>query len=99
MSQRITDAMLESRVRRLNQLTNSPCTPYSQVGSMSIANIGNFHLSYAYGGVCLHRMCNESGGIRTPLISYHTTKRELYDLMNAYADGIMFALEEMTATA
>lgn len=98
MTQRITDAMLESRVRRLNQLTNSPCTPYSQVGSMSIANIGNFHLSHAYGGVCLHRMCNESGGVRTPIISYHTTKRQLYDLMNAYIDGIEFAQEEVAAT-
>ena len=95
MTNRITDAMLESRVRRLNQLTNSPCTPYSQVGNMSIANVGNFHLSHAYGGVCLHRMCNESGGIRTPIISYHTTKRDLYDRMNAFIDGIDFAMEEL----
>ena len=97
MSYRITDAMLESRVRRLNQLTNSPITPYSWVGSMSIANVGNFHLSYQNGGVSLHRICNESGGIRTPIISYHTTKRHLYDLMNAYIDGIEFAQEEVAA--
>lgn len=97
MSNRITDSMLEARVRRLNQLTNSPITPYSQVGSMSIANVGNFHPSYAYGGVCLHRMANESGGVRTPIISYHTTKRELYDRINSFLDGIEFAQEELFA--
>jgi len=96
MSDRITDSMLNSRVKRLNELTNSPLEPYSQVDGRSVANIGNFHLSHAYGGVCLHRMCNESGGVRTPIISYHTTKRHLYDLINSYMDGIMFAREEMT---
>jgi len=97
MSDRITDSMLNSRVKRLNELTNSPLEPYSQIDGRSVANIGNFHLSHAYGGVCLHRMCNESGGVRTPIISYHTTKRHLYDLMNAYADGIMFARDEVAA--
>ena len=98
MSDRITDSMLENRVKRINELTRSPLTPYSQIDGRSVANIGNFHLSYAYGGVCLHRMCNESGGVRTPIISYHTTKRHLYDLINAYMDGIMFAREQMEET-
>jgi hypothetical protein len=94
MSTRITDAMLEARVRRLNELTGSPLIPWSKVDGRNVANIGNFHLSGAYGGVCLHRMVNENGGIRTPIISYHTTKRHLYDLINAYMDGIYFAQEE-----
>ena len=66
MTNRITDSMLEARVRRLNELTGSPLSPYSTIDGRAVANIGNFHLSYAYGGVCLHRMANESGGIRTP---------------------------------
>jgi hypothetical protein len=96
---RITDKMLENRVQRLNELTNSPSTPYSKIDGRNVANVGNFHLSHAYGGVCLHRMCNEQGGCRTPIISYHTTKRHLYDLINAYLDGICFAQEEMLQTA
>lgn len=87
--------MLEARVRRLNELTGSPMSPYSTIDGRNVANIGNFHLSYAYGGVCLHRMANESGGVRTPIISYHTTKRELYDLINAFMDGIQFANEQL----
>lgn len=98
MSERITDSMLENRVKRINKLTNSPLTLYSKVDGKNVANVGNFHLSRAYGGVCLHRMCNESGGVRTPIISYHTTKRHLYDLMNAWIDGIEFAREEMSET-
>jgi hypothetical protein len=95
MSNRITDSMLEARVRRLNELTGSPLSPYSTVDGRAVANIGNFHLSYAYGGVCLHRMANESGGIRTPIISYHTTKRDLYYVINAFMDGIHFANEQL----
>jgi len=98
MSDRITDSMLNSRVKRLNELTNSPLEPYSRIEGRTVANIGNFHLSHAYGGVCLHRMYNDGGSITTPIISYHTTKRHLYDLINAYADGIMFAREEMIET-
>lgn len=94
--QRITDSMLEARVRRLNELTGSPQEPYSRVNGQNVANVGNFHLSHAYGGVCLHRMANESGGVRTPIISYHTTKRELYGLINAWMDGIQFAQEELS---
>lgn len=96
MSERITDSMLEKRIKRINELTNSSLTPYSKIDGKNVANVGNFHLSHSYGGVCLHRMCNESGGVRTPIISYHTTKRHLYDLMNAFIDGIMFVQDEMT---
>jgi hypothetical protein len=93
--QRITDSMLEARVRRLNELTGSPKEPYSLIDGKTVANVGNFHLSHAYGGVCLHRMANDGGGVRTPIISYHTTKRELYGLINAWMDGIQFAQSEL----
>ena len=99
MSDRITDSMLENRVKRINELTNSPLTPYSKVDGKIVANVGNFHLSHSCGGVCLHRMCNDSGGVRTPIISCHTTKRHLYDLMKAWIDGIEFAREQMTEAA
>lgn len=92
MTQRITDKMLELKAKRLNEYTGAPLEPYTrnEAGQLK-ANIGNFHLSHAYGGVCLHRMHNDAGGITTPIISFHTTKRDLYDRMNAFMDGMMFA--------
>lgn len=95
MTNRITDSMLEARIRRLNELTGSPLTPWSQIDGKNVANVGNFHLSCAYGGVCLHRMSNKSGGVSTPLVSYHTTKRDLYDRINSFMDGIYFAQDNM----
>ena len=91
-----TTYMLEARIEYLNKLTNSPATPYTRTESGNlVANVGNFHLSHAFDGVCLHRMRNESGGVTTPIVSFHITKRDLYDRINAYIDGIQFALENL----
>lgn len=88
MAERITDKMLEARVKRLNEVTNSPLEYMTvQPDGSRLINIGHHHLSHAYGGVCVHRTTNTSGGVRTPIISYHTTKRELFGLINAYLDG------------
>jgi hypothetical protein len=86
--QRITDKQLQSLCDYINELTGSPLTPYTRDEQGFRANIGNYHLSYAYGGVCLHRMVNEGGGIRTTLMSGHVTKRELYNAMQAYISGL-----------
>lgn len=89
MSARITDKDLEAVVARINRITNSPLAPYSKgENGHNKANIGNYHLSYAYGGVSLHRMNNEAGGVTTPINSGHVTKRELYNLMQAYINGL-----------
>lgn len=86
---RITEKQLESLCQYINELTGSPLTPYTRDASGQLkANIGNYHLSHAYGGVCLHRMSNESGGIRTPLVPGHVTKRELYNAMQSYIKGL-----------
>jgi len=96
---RITNKDLEAVVRRLNLITNSPTEAYSMItkgdnlGKYK-ANIGSYHLSYAHGGVCLHRMDNESGGVTTPINSGHVSKRELYGLMQAYIQGILNTQKE-----
>ena len=82
--QRITEAHLQAKIDRLNRITNSPAEPYTN----GKANIGNFHLSHAYGGVCLHRMHNNGGGCTAPLIGGHVSKRELSGLLSAYIAGI-----------
>jgi hypothetical protein len=86
---RITEAMLDARAARLNRMTGSPAEPYTN----GKANVGNYHISHAYGGVCLHRMHNEGGGVSCPIIGGHVPKRELLGLIDAYIAG----LQEVTA--
>lgn len=86
---RITESQLQAVVDRLNRVTGSPMAPYVD----GKAQIGNYHLSHAYGGVCLHRMHNEGGGVSSPLSIGHVTKRELYGLIHAYLSGLLAAQE------
>lgn len=81
---RITDKDLNSLCDYLNTITNSPLKPWAN----GRANVGNYHISHAYGGVCLHRHVNEGGGITCPLSNGHGTKRELYNTMQAYISGL-----------
>ena len=85
---RITEKDLEGTVEYLNRLTDSPSTPYTRTGDKLQANIGNYHLSHAYGGVKLHRMVNEGGGVREPISTGYTTKRDLYNQMHAFIRGL-----------
>lgn len=82
--QRITEKHLQAVVDRINRITNSPAEPYIN----GKAQIGNYHLSHAYGGVSLHRMSNEGGGVSSPLSSGHVPKRKLYNLMHAFISGL-----------
>ena len=84
MTNRVTEKQLQSIVDRINTMTGSPLEPYAN----GKAQIGNYHLSHAYGGVCLHRMHNEGGGVSSPLSVGHVTKRELANLMYAYICGL-----------
>ena len=88
MTTRITISNLEAVVARINRVTGSPSTPWRREGDRNRANIGNYHLSHAYGGVSLHRMANEGGGVTTPLGSGHVPKRELYEQLHAFARGL-----------
>lgn len=90
---RVTEKQLQAIVDRLNRITGSPMEPYIN----GKAQIGNYHLSHAYGGVCLHRMFNEGGGVSSPLSIGHVPKRELAALMYAYISGIETQREEVTA--
>jgi hypothetical protein len=81
---RITEKHLQAVVDRLNIITKSPASPYID----GKAQIGNYHLSHAYGGVCLHRMYNDGGGVTSPLSVGHVSKRELAGLLYAFIAGI-----------
>jgi hypothetical protein len=88
---RITDKDLQAVVDRINRMTKSPMTPYVKRENGSYeAQIANYHLSHAYGGVCLHRMHNESGGVSSPLSCGHIPKRDLYERMHAFVKGLEY---------
>lgn len=82
MAQRITQSDLQSVVDRFNSVTNSPMQPWED----GKAQIGNYHLSGAYGGVGLHRMFNKNGGIQD-IFGGHMSRRELHGKMHAWLDG------------
>lgn len=84
----ITQKQLEQVVNRINEVTNSPMESYSKTAEKFKANIGNYHLSYAYGGVCLHRIVSDCGGVEDVFYSGHTTKRDLYNRMQSYLLGL-----------
>jgi hypothetical protein len=86
---RTTQKELESLVEWLNKITNKPTKPYMQNENGDYkAQIGNYHLSYAYGGVTLHQMVSDGGGVTTPLGGGYFTKRELAAKLRAFIAGI-----------
>jgi len=92
MSNRITKKQLETSADYLNRITGNPETAYTRDDSGKFtANIGNYHISYAYGGACLHQMMNEGGGVTCPIEHCHVPKRELWDKMQAFIAGIELA--------
>ena len=86
--ERITNNMLERKVDYLNKITGNNPVSYTRSDSGFKANIGNYHISGAYGGVALEQMTNESGGIHSVFSIGHVPKRELFDRICAYVDGI-----------
>lgn len=92
--ERITQKDLEVLTERINKATGSPLEPYRRRGKYGkrkagfTANIGNHHLSYAYGGVELQRTTSEGGGVTVTSHNGYGTKRELYNFMIAYLDGL-----------
>jgi tetrahydromethanopterin S-methyltransferase subunit B len=57
MNDRITEKNLQAVVDRINSATGSPMQPWDKLPGQDRmqAQIGCYHLSHAYGGVCLHR--------------------------------------------
>ena len=89
---RITKDMLDRIVSRINAMTGNVDEPWTKSDSGQMqSNIGNYHLSGAYGGYSLHQMLTESGGVRDVLSCGHVSKRELYDRMHAFIEGLYTA--------
>lgn len=91
--ERITLKMLQGLCDTLNSITGAPMRPYTKGEDGKFhANIGNYHISGAYGGYCIHRMDSAGGGV-TPIFGGHRPKREVYELTRAYMQGLRDARE------
>ena len=88
MSQRITRSFLDAKVRIINSMMAMPQEPYEQRTDKRVANIGNYHVSGANGGFCLHQMVTDGGGVRDVFDCGHVPARELAQCMSAYIKGI-----------
>jgi len=86
--QTVTKKDLKSQVDRLNREMNLPLVPYIREGDKFIAQIGNYHLSGAYGGHALHKMVTDGGGISDVFGCGHITKRDLSARISAMIAGI-----------
>lgn len=87
MTTRITRAHLDAKASTINSMTKSPSEPSNMVNGKYRANVGNYHISGAYGGYSLHRM-TEGGGAADVLDCGHTSARELAALLSAYIAGL-----------
>ena len=85
--ERITIKHLRALAETLNKVTGSPVEPWSKSDGKIRANIGNYHISRAYGGFCVHRMESSDGGVDTPISYGHIPARDLYERMRAYISG------------
>lgn len=86
--ERTTQKQLEFLCARINAAHQTPAQPYERIDGSLVGQIGNYHLSGAYGGVSLHQIANESGGARDVFSCGHVTKRDLYNRMAAYLVGV-----------
>lgn len=89
MSTRTTNAELNALVSYLNTLTGQPSTPYSKdADGKYVANVGNYHIDGAYGGVNLHQIVNTGGGIKTVFTMGYMPKSELAGRIRSFIAGI-----------
>lgn len=93
MTTRITDKHLQAIIDRINRTLGTPMTPYAPYDKelrRCMPNAGCYHLSHAYGGVCLHRMSLTPGctGVSDVFGCGHIPKRELAERMYAFLRGI-----------
>jgi hypothetical protein len=103
--QRITAQQLDHMARFINKALGAPTTYHARDDNGNTTpypwqiEVGHYHISGAYGGVCLHRTDNEHGGVTDVFNCGHVPKRDLYNRMRAYLEGIERAVLVMQVPA
>jgi hypothetical protein len=95
--QTITEKQLQAVCERINRATGQPLEPYTKTQTGFKTNIGNYHLDHAYGGVSLHRMTSEGGGVTDVFSCGHVPKRDLANRMWAFLNGLEAAKTTVSA--
>tara|TARA_A200000113_G_C8858775_1_gene352613 strand:+ start:1400 stop:1735 length:336 start_codon:yes stop_codon:yes gene_type:complete len=94
---RTTTKHIESLIKQLNELTHNPTeTNYlltTNQGRKLCWNVGNYHLISAYGGYNLAQVVNNDGGITEPIYGGYVSKRELYNKLTAYTNGVRVGIK------
>jgi hypothetical protein len=94
--ERVTEKQLKALVERINVITGNPTEAWTKQGDGTIkANIGNYHLDWAYSGCQLCQMMNEGGGVNTPIGGGFWTKREMSEKLRAYIYGLEYKANEL----
>ena len=94
----ITIKQLERAVEALNRLTGNPVDAWRNEKNLPfVAQIGNFHLDRAYGGVAVVQHTSEGGSART--VIERGTTREVYEKVHAYRNGYSAAIERFNIDA
>lgn len=73
----VTEGQLELMAHKINVTAGTPVTTW-EAGK---ACVGNYHISFAYGGVALHQIKSAGGAARDVFGQGHMPKRELYNMM------------------
>ena len=87
---RTTKQSLNILVKHLNEITDSPLETYvenPETGKLD-AQVGNWHLDWAYGGVRLDRISDASGAVSCPINTGYVSKPELAKILRAFIEGI-----------
>jgi hypothetical protein len=90
--ERITESMINRHLTQLNRRLGRPNKPY---GENCVGNVGNLHLSKAFGGYCLEVISNKGGGVSDVIDGRRRTLRETYDMLVAMNRAL--DLKEMQA--
>lgn len=91
MSDRITNRDLEALVRILHRekFGTVDVEPWTRgEGGRLQATIGAYYIDGAYSGVALYQMVTDGGGVSDVLHCGHVSKRDLYNRMRAYLEGM-----------
>ena len=94
---RTTTKHIESLIKQLNELTHNPTESNylltTNQGRKLCWNVGNYHLISAYGGYNLAQVVNNDGGITEPIYGGYVSKRELYNKLTAYTNGVRVGIK------
>ena len=86
---KVTKDNLEHEINRVNLATGSPLATWTKtVAGNYTANVGNYHLSGAYGGWQLQRICTEGGGVSVPFGGGYVSKAAMYAQLQAFLAGV-----------